>query len=242
MKVEFLGQGRPLLAAAGCLAIGAMAGPNALVAQNGTAQEQIAAIKQSLAESKQILRQYEWIETTAISLNGEEKSRKENRCYYGADGVLQKVPVSAAAAGKGKPGLRGKVVASKKAELADYMEKAVGLMKSYIPPDPAKLQASQQAGKVSVDLLEPGKRVRLNFADYAKPGDKLGVELDVADSRLLGLSVASYLADAKDAVQLDSKFALLDNGATYPKQITLNAPAKNVTVTVENSGYRKMAQ
>jgi len=242
MRLKFLGQGRPLLAAAGCLAIGAMAGPNALVAQNGTAQEQIAAIKQSLAESKQMLRQYEWIETTAISLNGEEKSRKQNRCYYGADGALQKVPVTAAAAEKGKRGVRGKVVASKKAELADYMEKAVALMKSYIPPDPAKLQASQQAGKVSVDLLEPGKRVRLNFADYAKPGDKLGVELDVADNRLLGLSVASYLADANDAVQLDSKFGLLDNGATYPKQITLNAPAKNVTVTVENSGYRKMAQ
>jgi hypothetical protein len=230
------------LVGGGCLVMAAMAGPSPLVAQTASGPEQVAAIKQSLAESQQMLRQYEWIETTAISLNGEEKSRKQNRCYYGADGVLQKVPVSAPAAEKKKRGLRGKIAANKKEELADYMEQAAALVKSYIPPDPAKLQKSKEAGKVSVDLLEPGKRVRLNFADYAKPGDKLGLELDVADNRLLGLTVASYLADAKDAVQLDGKFALLDNGATYPKQITLNAPAKNITVTVENSGYRKMAQ
>jgi hypothetical protein len=239
VTLKFLVRGMPLIASAGCLVIAAMAGPHGLMAQTDAGQDRVAALKQSLAESQQLLRQYEWIETTAISLNGEEKSRKQNRCYYGADGVLQKVPVSAPAAEKGKRGLRGKIAANKKEEMAEYMGKAAALVKSYIPPVPAKLQASQQAGKVSLDLLEPGKRVRVNFADYAKPGDKLGLELDVADNRLLGLTVASYLADAKDAVQLDGKFALLDNGATYPKQITLNAPAKNITVTVENSGYRK---
>jgi hypothetical protein len=240
MTLKFSGLGRPRVAAAGCLVIAAIAGPKALMAQAEAGQEQVAAIKQSLAESQQMLRGYEWIETTAITLDGEEKSRKQNRCYYGADGVLQKVPVSAPAAEKKKGGLRGKIVASKTEELTAYMEQAAVLVKSYVPPNPAKLQASKQAGKASVDLLEPGKRVRVNFADYAKPGDKLGLELDLADNRLLGLTVASYLADAKDAVQLNTKFGLLDSGASYPKQITLNAPAKNVTVTVENSGYKKL--
>jgi hypothetical protein len=32
-----------------------------------------------------------------------------------------------------------------------------------------------QAGKTSVDPLESGKRVGVNVADYAKPGDKLGL-------------------------------------------------------------------
>jgi hypothetical protein len=224
------------------LVMATMAGPVALSAQTDQAQERVAAIKQSLGESQQLLRQYEWIETTAISLNGEEKSRKQNRCYYGADGVLQKVPVTAPAPESKKRGLRGKIVANKKEELSDYMQSAAALMKSYIPPDPAKLQAVQQAGKVSIDMLEPGKRVKVNFADYAKPGDKLGVELDVEGNRLLGLTVGSYLAEPKDAVQLDARFGLLNDGASYPQQITLNAPAKNMVVTVENSGYRKVGQ
>jgi hypothetical protein len=219
-----------------------MAAPVALSAQTDQVQERVAAIKQSLGESQQLLRQYEWIETTAISLKGEEKSRTQKRCYYGADGVLQKVPVTAPAAESKKRGLRGKIVANKKEELADYMQSAAALMKSYIPPDPVKLQAVQKAGKVSIDMLEPGKRVKVNFADYAKPGDKLGVELDVEGNRLLGLTVGSYLAETKDAVQLDARFGLLDDGASYPKQITLNAPAKNVVVTVANSGYRKAGQ
>jgi hypothetical protein len=219
-----------------------MAAPVALSAQTDQVQERVAAIKQSLGESQQLLRQYEWIETTAISLKGEEKSRTQKRCYYGADGVLQKVPVTAPAAESKKRGLRGKIVANKKEELADYMQSAAALMKSYIPPDPVKLQAVQKAGKVSIDMLEPGKRVKVNFADYAKPGDKLGVELDVEGNRLLGLTVGSYLAEPKDAVQLDARFGLLDDGASYPKQITLNAPAKNVVVTVANSGYRKAGQ
>jgi enoyl-CoA hydratase/carnithine racemase len=45
-----------------------------------------------------------------------------------------------------------------------------------VPPNPVKIQAAKDAGKVSIDLLEPGKRARLNFRDYEKPGDNLGVE------------------------------------------------------------------
>ena len=41
-----------------------------------TPDQMVAALKQNLAESQKRLRQYEWIETTAISLKGEEKSRK----------------------------------------------------------------------------------------------------------------------------------------------------------------------
>jgi hypothetical protein len=43
------------------------------------------------------LRTYEWMETTVVSMKGEEKSRKQNRCYYGADGKVEKVPVESAA-------------------------------------------------------------------------------------------------------------------------------------------------
>src|SRR4026208_191755 len=55
--------------------------------------QMVAALKQNLAESQKRLRQYEWIETTAISLKGEEKSRKQQRVYYGADGKLTKTPL-----------------------------------------------------------------------------------------------------------------------------------------------------
>jgi hypothetical protein len=96
--------------------------------------QMVATLKQNLAESQKRLRQYEWVETTTISLKGEQKSSKQQRVYYGADGKLTKIPIGeppaqAAAQGGGRGGrgggrLKEKVVENKKDEMAEYMEKA----------------------------------------------------------------------------------------------------------------------
>jgi hypothetical protein len=212
---------------------------NIASAQQPSIPERVVALKATVAASQAVLRQYEWIETTVISLKGEEKSRKQQRCYFGADGGLQKVEVSQSPEPEKKRGLRGRIAANKKEELTDYMLNAVSLVKSYVPPNPAKIQAAKDAGKVSIEVLEPGKRARLNFRDYEKPGDNLGVEVDLANNRPLGLKVSSYLDDAKDAVLLDVRMGQLNDGTTYPSDITLDAPNKKVKVAVGNSGYRK---
>ena len=65
-----------------------------IVAQDAqTLEQRIAALKKSMAHSQAQLRKYEWVETTIISHKGEVKSQKEQRCYYGADGTLQKLPI-----------------------------------------------------------------------------------------------------------------------------------------------------
>lgn len=202
--------------------------------------ERVDALKTSLAASQAALKQFEWIETTVISLKGEEKARKLNRCYYGADGGITKVPLTTPPPAEKKRGLKGKIAANKKEELTDYMQQAVALVKSYVPPNPALLQAAKDAGKVSLEILEPGKRVRLNFRDYQKLGDTLGVEVDVTNNRLLALTVKSYLEDAKDAVSLNARMAALNDGTSYAETITLEAPAKKLKVAVDNGGYRKI--
>ncbi len=211
-------------------------------AQQPSVPERVTALKASLAASQIILKQYEWIETTVVSLKGEEKSRKQERCYYGADGGLQKVDVSQSPAPAKKRGLRGRIIENKKEELTDYMKKAVSLVKTYVPPNPAMIQAAKDAGKVTIEVLEPGKRARLNFRDYLKAGDNLGVEVDLVNNRALGAKVSTWLDDAKDAVTLDVRMGRLNDGTTYASDITLDAKAKNLKVTVQNSGYRKMNQ
>jgi hypothetical protein len=201
--------------------------------------ERVAALKASLEASQAALKQYEWIETTVVSLKGEEKSRKQERCYHGADGVLQKVEASRSPEPEQKRGLRGKIAEKKAEELTDYMKNAVSLVRTYVPPSPANLQAEKDAGKVSIDILEPGKRIRLNFRDYDRPGDNLAVEVDVANNWPLGLTVSTYLDDPKDAVALEVRMDKLDDGSIYAADITLDAKAKHLKVTVQNSGYRK---
>jgi hypothetical protein len=218
-----------------------LAGSNIVIAQapQPSLQDRVAAIKITFAASQASLRQYEWIETTVVSLNGEEKSRKRQRCYYGADGVLQKVLVDASPPPPTKPGLRGRIIANKTAELTAYMQSAVGLVKSYVPPDPARIQAVKDAGKVTIQVLDPGKRAQVNFHDYQKPGDNLAIVINLANDVVAGVGVSSYLDDPSDVVTLDAKMAQLNDGTIYTADITLNAAAKNLTVTVQNSGYRK---
>jgi hypothetical protein len=206
-------------------------------AQSPTPQERVAAVAGSLAQSRQVLRQYEWIETTVVSVKGEEKSSVQNRCYYGADGKLQKVMVVAPPPEEKKRGIRGAIAAHKKEEMTDYMKSAVALVKSYIPPDPARLLASKNAGKMSI--TPAGPRVRLDFHDYEKPGDTLGLEIDVTKNTLLGLKVATWLKDSQDMVTLSSSFGTLNDGTTYPAESTLSAPSQSLEVKVTNSGYRK---
>ena len=221
------------------VAIGALAlaGARPAAAQAPTPKERVAALEASLAKSQALLKQYEWIETTVMSLKGEEKSRTQNRCYHGADGVLQKVPVAAPAPADKKKGLRGKVVANKKEEISEYMKSAVELVKSYVPPDPARLETSKNAGKMSI--TPAGSRVRLDFRDYQKPGDVLSIEIDATKNTLLGLTVATWLKDAKDTVTQTVSFGSLNDGATYPADITLSAPSQSIEVKITNSGYRK---
>jgi hypothetical protein len=221
------------------LATAALAQAPAPAAAQPTLADRVAAVKQSLAESQQRLRTYEWVETTAVSLKGVEKSRKQERCYYGADGGLQKVPISATPPPKSKPGLRGAIAASKKEELSDYMKQAVALVKLYVPPDPTLIQKSKDAGKASMEVLQPGKLIRLVFRDYRIPGDFLGVSVDLTTNKLVGLNVGTYIEKPSDTVTLNVTFGALNDGTIYPAQIVLDAKAKEVSVAVTNSGYKK---
>lgn len=131
--------------------------------------QMVAALRQNLAESQKRLRQYEWIETTAISLKGEEKSRKQQRVYYGADGKLTKLPIgeqpqAAQGGGGGRRGgrLKERIVENKKDEMQDYMERAVTLIHTYVPPSPTQIQTAKDAGKMRVSPPQQGK-ARIEF-------------------------------------------------------------------------------
>jgi len=213
-----------------------------------TPQERVAALKQSMQESQAKLRQYEWTETTIISLKGEEKARTQKRCYYGADGKVQKVPMGDApaakqpAAGGGRGGrVKAKVIENKKDDMKEYMERAAALVQQYVPPQPADIQRAKDAGKVTANPAGAGV-VRLDFPDYLKPGDRLSIDVDAAANQLRGLTVASYLDEAKDAVALAVKLATLPDGTSYTAQTTLDASAKNIRVVIQNAGHRPLAR
>ena len=218
-------------------AIALVAG-GAAIAQNGEVQQKLAAAKQAAAENKQRLRQYQWTETTQLTLKGDPKPATEKLCQYGPDGQVQKTPIGPPPEPPSGGRLKQRIVEKKKAEMVDYMDDVKGVLSMYVPPDPDKMQLAFQAGKVSINPA--GSVLNIVFTNYAQPGDSMTLVFDPAIKKIISLSVNTYMGQAKDAVTLQVQMDGLPDGTSYPQQTILNATAKNLVVTTTNSNYQKM--
>ncbi len=208
------------------------------IAQNPEIQQKLAAVKQAAAENKQKIRQYQWIETTQLTLKGDAKPPTRNSCVYGPDGKVQKTMIGAPPEPPSGGRLKQKIIAKKKAEMKDYMQDVKAVLAMYVPPNPQKMQADYQAGKLSLNPV-PGA-VNLIFTDYAQPNDKMTLTFDTATKKITGLNIDTYMGKEKDVVTLQVQMAILPDGTSYESQTVLNATAKQLVVTTTNSNYQKL--
>jgi len=208
------------------------------IAQNPEIQQKLAAVKQAAAQNKQKIRQYQWTETTQLTLKGDAKPPTQNLCQYGPDGKVQKTMIGAPPPPPSGGRLKQKVIAKKKAEMKDYMQDVKAVLAMYVPPDPQKMQADYQTGKVSFNPV-PGA-VNLIFVDYAQPGDKMTLTFDTAAKKITALKINTYMGEEKDVVTLQVQMATLPDGTSYEQQSILNATAKELVVTTTNSNYQKL--
>jgi len=206
--------------------------------QNPELQQKLGVVKQSMAENQQKLRQYQWIETTQLTLKGDPKPATKNSCLYGPDGQVQKTPIGPPPEQPSGGRMKQKMIAKKKAEMKDYMQDVKSVLGMYVPPNPQKMQAAYQAGKLSLNPM-PGA-MNLVFTDYAQSGDKMTLTFDTAAKKITGLNISTYMGEEKDAVTLQVHMGSLPDGTNYVGQTVLNATAKQLVVTTTNSDYQKL--
>ena len=216
-------------------------------------QAKVAELKQSLAANQKALQQYTWVETTEISMKGEVKKTEQKECRYGTDGKVVKTDMGGGTpqqaqssqgggrrrAGRGGGAVKEKVIENKVEDLKEYMGAVASLVKQYVPPDPAKIQAAVQSGKAAMDNKSAPGITELTFTDYAVPGDRLAISLNSAAKQLAGVNVNSILGKDKDPVTLAVRFAALPDGVNYPAETVLVAKAKEIQVKITNSGHHK---
>jgi hypothetical protein len=208
------------------------------IAQNGDMQQKLAEVKQAAALNQQALHQYQWTETTQLTLKGDPKPASQKLCQYGPDGQVQKTPIGPPPEQPSGGRLKQRVIAKKKGEMLDYMDDVKGVLAMYVPPDPQRMQAAFTAGKVS--LNPAGGQLNVIFTDYALPGDRMTLTFDSASKKIVSLSVNTYMGEAKDAVTLQAQMATLPEGPSFTQQTILNATAKELVVTTTNSGYHRL--
>jgi hypothetical protein len=203
-------------------------------------QEKLAAVKQSIAVNQQKLHQYQWTETTQLTLNGDAKPPSQSLCQYGPDGTVQKTPLTPPPPPPSGGRIKQRVIANKTAEMKDYMGQVKTLLASYVPPNPQKMDQAFQAGKASLSPSPDSGTTSLVFKDYALPGDQMTLTFSTAAKKIVALSVNTYMDDPKDTVTLAVQFASLPDSTNYVQQSILNATAKKLVVTTTSTNYQKM--
>jgi hypothetical protein len=206
----------------------------------GELQQKMAAVKQSVAENQQKLHQYQWTETTQLTLKGEAKPPKTSMCQYRPDGTIQKTPMGTPPTPPSGGRMKQKVIQKKKEEMQGYMGQVKTLLAKYTPPDPQKMQQAFKSGNVSLNPNQVAETVGLVFKNYAQTGDQMTLSFDAATKRVSSLNVNTYLDDPKDVVTLAVQMASLPDGTNYVQKTVLDATAKQLQVTTTNSDYQKI--
>jgi hypothetical protein len=209
-----------------------------LLAQSPELQQKLATVKQTVAANKLRLHQYQWIETTQLTLKGDAKPPSQNLCQYGTGGQVLKTPIGPPPPAPSGGRVKQRIIAKKKAEMKDYLDDVKGLLSQYVPPDPQRMELAYKAGKFSLNPV--GGITNFIFKDYAQPGDQMILSFDPAKLAVVSLTVNTYMGETKDVVNLQSQMALLPDGTSYVQQTVLNAVAKELVATTTSSNFQKL--
>jgi hypothetical protein len=212
-------------------------------AQNPELQQRVAEVKQSVAANKQALAQYTWVEQVTISLKGEQKKQEHFQVRLGPDGQQQKTSLDAPPeAPSGRQGrLKQHVVEKKKEEYKDYADQMKELAQQYVPPSKTLLEQASQKGNIALSPVAgaPGQ-LQLVIHNYLKPNDSLTLVFDKTQKAIVGIQVASYMSDPKDAMNLRVQFSGLPNGPNHVSSMVIDGVSKQLNIAIQNSNYQRL--
>lgn len=214
--------------------------------QGGELAQRVGDLKDSTAKNKELLAHYTWVETVTISLKGEQKKIQHYQVITGPDGKPVKTSLDPAppaqddsAAGRGGR-LKQRIVTKKKEEYEDYAEEMKSVAGQYLPPNKDLIQAAYQKGNVSYAPV-PGDaaQIKILIHNYLKPNDSLTIFFDKAQKQIANLTIATYLSDPSDAMNLTVDFSRIPDGPSHVSSATIEGVSKQLTVVMQNSNYVK---
>jgi hypothetical protein len=211
------------------------------VAQNLELQQRVVEMKQAAAMNKQELMQYTWQEQVNIILKGEQKKQEHFQVQLGPDGKPQKLSLDPAASTEPSGGrLRKHIVEKKKEEYKEYADQIKELIQQYVPPEKDLLEQAFKQGNIMIGPA-PGAegQYRMVISNYIKKGDNMTLVIDKAQKSLASISIASYMDDPSDAVNVSVQFGKIPGGPNHVASETINGVKKELTIQIQNSNFQK---
>jgi hypothetical protein len=193
-----------------------------------------------MAENTAKLKQYTYMQKTQVYFKGELKRTKLSQVHFDTTtGERVVVPMSSDDADQqpdqGRGGrLRARIVEKKRDEMKEYVERLVGLMHQYLPPNPDRIKAAMPRAEITPPA---GGSAKIALSNYLKPGDKETFAIGSESKRLDQIAISSSLDD--DPVSFTVDFARLPDDTNYPSMTTIKSEAKGLEIRVTTSDYHK---
>lgn len=205
-------------------------------------KERVAEVKAELAQNKQALAQFTWVEQVTISLKGEQKKQEHFQVRLGPDGKPQKTSLDPPAAPPEHEGrLKRHIIEKKKEEYEEYADNIKALIQQYVPPDKELLEQAFQKGNIMIGPApDAPAEYRLVVSNYLKQGDNITLVIDKAEKKLTNLSIATYLDDPSNGVKVDLAFSNIPGGPNHVSGETINGVSKQLTIAIQNSNYQHL--
>lgn len=201
---------------------------------------EVSAVRAEVARNKTALLQYTWTAVTEVSVKGDVKSSRSYEYRYDPRGQLTRRLAETGQQMEAGNAVSKKPKERRKADMQDYIERAVSRIYNYVPPNPEQIDALLRNGDASLGPSNGGTS-EVRFKNYFETGDTLVFTYDSASKALLRANVASSLGSPKDPVTLEAVFEKLPDGVNHVSSATLKAPAKKVQVKVQNASYQKLS-
>lgn len=194
---------------------------------------------ENMAENSKKLKQYTYLQKTEVFLKGEARSTKVDQVHYDSSGEKVVVPVSSTPSAEGQQGggggrLRQRIVEKKKDEMKEYVERLVGLMGQYLPPNGDRMKAAMPRAQITPPS---GGEAKIVLPDYLKQGDSMTLSIEPATKALSKILINSSLDE--DPVKFTVDFAKLPDGTNYPSMTSIQSPSKDLEIRVTTSDYHK---
>jgi len=200
----------------------------------------VLAISGNMAENAEKLKQYTFKQKVEFYLKGELKKTTVSQVHFDSNGQRVAVPLESTPAAESQQ--RGgrfarKIAEEKKDEMKDYVERLIGLMGQYFPPNPDKIKDAAKRAEFSQPA--PGEAA-VAFYDYLKTGDSMTMTLEAAEKRITEIAVKSSLDD--DPVSILVSMSQLPNGPNYPSSTNLKSDAKQVELRISTYDYQPLSK
>lgn len=208
----------------------------ALWAQGTPAPTAMAArINEARQANAALMRQYSWTSRTQVTDQGQVKDLRIDMVHYGPDGQLQRSTLNDQSAPLPFGFLRRRIAEHERQKVEEYLAGLRGLLEQYTLPSAGKVQEfmsrATATGPDASGLFEVTGR------NVVAPGDTFSLWVDPTTRHPRKLQVSTTFQG--DPVSLVATFKTLPTGLNHVAYAEAIAPAKQLSVQIENFDYNR---